>query len=75
MGSVSPREVLLKCYPPRKSKVYPKWNIKSISSPNRLVCNQLCEEIQRSVFDKKSEACNCVSVIQVSSESLQQKDV
>ena len=75
MGSISFRAVLQHPLPPRESKVYPEWNIKSLPPSNRLVCDQLCKEIQRSIRKPLPETRYSVSFVQVPSESLQQKDV
>jgi len=75
MGITSSRAVLLKSPTPRKSEVYPRPDIESITTANRLVRDELRKEAQRSFFNKKSKARYRVSVVQVPSESLQQEDV
>ena len=75
MGLISSRAVLLKPPEPRKSEIHPRANINPITAPDRLVCNELRKEIQRSVCNQKSEARDRISLLQVSSQSLQQEDV
>ena len=75
MGIVSSRAVLLKPPEPRKSEVYPRANINPLTAPDRLVCDELRKEIQRSLSYQKPETCDRVSLLQVTSKGIQQEDV
>ena len=74
MGSISSRTFLYS-FESGKGKVYPKRNIESITKTDRLVRDELCEEVQCSLPDKNAETCDRLFVIQVPPKSLQQKDV
>lgn len=75
MGITSSRTFLYKPPEPRKSEVYPRPDLKPFFETHRLVRNELLKETQRRLSDKKSEACNRVSIIQVAPEGIQQEDV
>ena len=75
MGALSPRAVLLKPPEPRKSEIYYRRNIASVTPIDRLVCNQLCKEVQCGVFEPRSETCDRIPLVQVSPQSVQQEDV
>ena len=75
MGIISSRAVLCKPPEPRKSEIYYIRNIAAVAPIDRLVCNKLCEEVQCSIFEPRTKTCNCVPLIQVSSQSIQQEDV
>lgn len=75
MGSTSSRAILQQPFPPRKSEIHPRSDIKHISSSAGLVRNKLFQEVQCGIFDEKSKARNCISLLQVPSQSLQQEDV
>ncbi len=69
MGSVSSRTFLYS-FEFGKSKVYPQRNVESITETDRLVCDELCEEVQRSLSDKRTEARNRLFILQITSKSL-----
>lgn len=75
MGIISSRAVLLKPPEPRKSEVYPRTNLNPISPLDRLVCDELRKEVQRSLSHQKPETCDRVSLLQVTSKGVQQEDV
>ena len=75
MGITSSRALLYKPPEPRKSELYPKPDIRSITEANRLVRDQLREEAQRRLRNERAKACNRLSIVQVTSEGLQQEDV
>ena len=75
MGPIPSRALLCQCPTHRESKIHPRRHISAFSSPDRLVCDELCQKVQRGLPDEKSKARRRLSVIQVSSKSLQQKDV
>ena len=75
MGITSSRTVLLSTPQPRKSEIYPRPDIDNFSETHRLVRDELRKETQRGVFNKISKTRNCLPVVQVAPEGLQQKDV
>ena len=75
MGITSSRTVLLKSPTPRKSEVYPRPDIQSITETHRLVRDELRKEAQRSFFNQRSKTRHRVSVLQVTPQGIQQEDV
>jgi len=75
MGAISSRTFLRERYPPRPCEVYPRGEVKLVTETNRLVRDQLCEEIQCSVYHQEPKARNCLSVVQVTPKGVQQEDV
>lgn len=75
MGIISSRAFLFKSTEPRKSEIYPRSNFTPIAQTHRLVCDELRKEEQRRIPDKKSKACDRISLIQVTPKSIQQEDV
>ena len=75
MGIISSRTFLREPHPPRTREIYPRGEVKPVPETDRLVRNELREEVQCSVYYEEPKARNCVSVIQVPPKSLQQKDV
>lgn len=75
MGIISSRAFLFKSSESRKSEIYPRSNFTPIAPSNRLVCDELRKEEQRRIPDKKSKACNRVSLVQVTPKGVQQEDV
>lgn len=75
MGITSSRTFLRKSPEPRKSEVYPRPDLEPFFETHRLVRNELLKETQRRLSNQRAEARNCVSVIQVTPEGLQQEDV
>uniref|UniRef100_A0A6C0EPC0 Uncharacterized protein n=1 Tax=viral metagenome TaxID=1070528 RepID=A0A6C0EPC0_9ZZZZ len=71
MGIISSRAVLLQPPAPRKSEVYTGRNIATVTPSNRLVCNELRKEVQRSISNKSTKARNSLFVVQVPPKSLQ----
>ena len=74
MGLTSSRAVLLSSREPGESISHPKWNLKPVITPDRLVRNQLCQKVQCSVHDPKT-VCDRIPLVQESSKSVQQEDV
>ena len=75
MGVASSREVLFGSRQPGESVRDSKWHLKPFFKNNRLVRDELREEVQRCIHDKQASVCDSLSVVQESSESVQQKDV
>ena len=75
MGVASSRKVLFKSSEPDEGRRDSKWNFYPFFANHRLVRNELCKEVQRSVHDKQKHVRNSVPLIQKPSEGLQQKDV
>ncbi len=75
MGASSSRKVLCESREPSESVRHSKWNLRSFFTNNRLVRNELCEEVQRGVHDKQTDLRDSVSVVQESPEGIQQEDV
>jgi len=75
MGATPSREVLFDSRQPRKSFRNFKWNLRSFFKNNRLVRHELRKEVQCSFHDDKAELCDCIPILQESSESIQQEDV
>ena len=75
MGIISSRAILWQTGEHSESQRYFRRKIKSIPSSNRLVRNELREEVQYFFPDKKSKARDSLSLIQVPLKSVQQEDV
>lgn len=75
MGIISSRTFLRESHPPRAREIYPRGEVKPIVETDRLVRDQLREEIQCSIYYQEPKARNCLSVVQVAPKSLQQEDV
>lgn len=75
MGTCSSRTVLLESSQRRKSEGHSGGEIKSFAAPHRLVRDKLRKEVQYNFPHKIKQARNSLSLIQVPSKSLQQKDV
>ena len=75
MGTCSSRTFLCECCQHRESAGHFGRQIKPFSSSNRLVRNELRKEIQHHFPHKIKQARNSLSLIQVPSKSVQQKDV
>jgi len=74
MGAASSRKVLCEPRELEEGRVDSKWKLKSFSKANRLVRDELCQEVQRSLHSE-GEVRDCVPIIQEPSESVQQEDV
>lgn len=75
MGACTSRAILFESGKHPTSEEYSRGQVKFISAPHRLVRDELRKEVQHNVRYKIREARNSISLIQVSSKSLQQKDV
>ena len=75
MGIISSRAILWQPGEHSESQRYFRRKIKSIPSSNRLVRDELREEVQYFFPDKKSKPRDSLSLIQVPLKSVQQKNV
>lgn len=75
MGASSSRKILCESREPSESDRYPKWNLKSFFANNRLVRNELREEVQHSIHDKQADIRDSIPVLQEPPKSIQQEDV
>jgi hypothetical protein len=75
MGIISSRAILWQREQHSESKGYTRGKVKPITETNRLVRNELREEVQHVFYDKKSKARDSLSLIQIPSKSVQQEDV
>jgi len=71
MGSIPSREILYKPPEFRKSEIHPRRYVYSFPTFNRLVRDELCKEIQRSLHQQKGKTCDRLPVLQVTPKSLQ----
>jgi len=75
MGTVSSRTLLFKSPESRKSEIDHRRNIAAITPSYRLVRNELCKEVQHSLFKSRTKARDRLPFVQVASKSVQQEDV
>jgi len=75
MGASPSRKVLCESRESPESVRHSKWNLRTFFTNHRLVRDELCEEVQRSIHDKQTDIRDSVPVVQESSKSLQQEDV
>jgi hypothetical protein len=75
MGIISSRAILQQPGKHTEGQRYSRGKVKPITETNRLVRNELREEVQHVFYDKKSKARDSLSLIQIPSKSVQQEDV
>jgi hypothetical protein len=75
MGIISSRAILWQIGEHSESQRHFRGKFKPIPTSDRLVCDELCEEIQHLVPNKKSKARDSLSLIQVPLKGVQQEDV
>jgi len=75
MGIISSRTFLQQSGEHSKGTGYSRGKVKPISEADRLVCDELCKEIQYNFPDKLGKTRDSLSLIQVAPKGLQQKDV
>ena len=75
MGASPSRKVLCESRESPESFRHSKWNLRTFFTNHRLVRDELCEEVQRSIHDKQADICDSISVIQESPKGIQQEDV
>ena len=74
MGAASSRKILCEPRELEEGRVNSKWKFKSIFEINRLVRDQLRQEVQCGVYSE-GEVCDRVPIIQEPPKSVQQEDV
>ena len=75
MGIISSRAILQQTTEHSKSTGYSRGKVKPITETDRLVCHELCKEVQYNFFDKGRKPRDSLSLIQVPLKSVQQKNV
>jgi len=75
MGVASSRKVLFKPPEPEEGRRDSKWNLYPFFANNRLVRDELREEVQCSIHDQQEHICDSIPLIQESPQGLQQEDV
>jgi hypothetical protein len=75
MGIISSRAILQQPRKHTEGQRYSRGKVKPISETDRLVCDELCKEIQYDFSDKIRKSRDSLSLIQVPLKSVQQKDV
>jgi hypothetical protein len=70
MGIISSRTILQQGEY-RKGEKYTGGKIQPIVTSDRLVCNELREEVQHLLRNEKPKAYNRISIVQVAPQSLQ----
>lgn len=71
MGSAPSRKILCESIEPSESKYNTFGRIKTFFKTDRLVCDKLCEKVQRSVHAPEPELCDSISLLQKPSEGIQ----
>ena len=75
MGIISSREILQQSREHSASKRYSGRKIQIVPASDRLVRDELREEVQYFIYNKQSKAYHSIPVIQVTPKGLQQEDV
>jgi hypothetical protein len=70
MGIISSRTILQQ-REYRKGEKYTGGKIQPIVTPNRLVRNELCQEVQHLLRNQEPKTYNRISIVQIPPQSLQ----
>jgi len=70
MGIISSRTILQQ-REYRKGEKYTGGKLQAIVAPDRLVCNELRQEVQHLLRNEKSKTYNRISIVQITPQSLQ----